>query len=317
MKHLRKWTVCLNNTAKDEHVMKYVSVMARFYQPESIHLLHVIEREEVPDILLKEYSDLHEPELAHFYNILEEKSKEYLSGVAGVTTEVRKGAILREILECTYDNVSDLIFMGRGTGRGTIMKKVTRKSSASVMIVPENSSVKMNHVLVSTDFSEHSRRALQIGASLTLAFDIPKVSTIHVYNDASKYVRDSLETSFEVGQLLQKRAAVNKKLEKYLKLKMDEFVTEAAPDAKVGQMAVATPAGTKKSETLVQWVKDSDVDLVILGAKGQSSAEAFFLGSYAEDVYSRLNRQVILIFKKQGENRSFIQLLLGIMKNQN
>jgi nucleotide-binding universal stress UspA family protein len=130
-------------------------------------------------------------------------------------------------------------------------------------------------------------------------------------------VREPVETSFDVGQLLQKRAAVNEKLENYLRVKLDEHVLEALADGDVQQIAIPIASGTKRSDALVQWVKDSDVDFVILGAKGQSAAEAFFLGSFAEDVYSRLNRQVLLLFKKPGENHSFLRLLLGKLRGEN
>ena len=133
------------------------------------------------------------------------------------------------------------------------------------------------HMLVSTDFSDHAQRALQIGTSLSKALEIQKTSAIHVYNDATKYVRETVETSFDVGQLLQKRAAVNEKLQNYLRVKLDEHVREANADVEVQQTVIPIASGTNRSEALVQWVKDSDVDFIILGAKGQSAAEAFFL----------------------------------------
>lgn len=311
MKYLQKWTICLNNSSQDDQVLQYVAAMARFYQPESLKLLHVMEGEEMPDLLLKEYSDLHEPEMEYYLNRLEEKRKAYLDGIPHVSEQVRKGNKLRSILEFLYETNSDLVILGRGSGRGTVMKKIARKSSASVMIVPENASEKPEHVLIATDFSAHASRALQIGTSLAHGLEIPKVSALHVYNDASKYVNQSVETSFEVDKLLQKRAVINEKLENYTRVKLEEHVATACPDASVEQLAISTPAGTKKSEALVQWVKDSDADFIILGAKGLSTAEAFFLGSFAEDVYSRLTRQVILLFKKEGENAGFLKLLLG------
>ncbi len=311
MKHLQRWTICLDNSANDEIILEHTARMARFFRPAYIQVLHVMEGEEVPDILLKEYTDLHKPEMEYYLNRMEGKRKAFLGDFPNAGVKIRQGNKLREILSGIFDTETDLVIMGRGARKGTIMKKVVRKSGASVLMIPDKTNTALEHVLVSTDFSAHATRALQIGSGLATGLEIPKVTALHVYHDATKYVSQAVETPFEVDQLLHQRTLINEKLQAYTRIKLAEQVAQAIPASKVDQLVIPSPSGVKKSETLVQWVKESDADVLVLGARGQSPAESFFLGSFAEDVYTRLPNQVILLYKEQGENAGFLKLLLG------
>ncbi len=296
---------------QDEQVMKRVAAMANFYHPKSLHLVHVIEGAELPETLLKDYPDLNQPEKEFYFNRLEEMRKQYIPALENVSIDVLEGKKLPALLEVLIDQESDLVVLGRGRTRGSIMRKVVRKSSASVLIVPEDAPDTLQHALVATDFSTHSLRAVQIAVSLSQALAIPKITAANVYDDASKYVGKAPETAFEVNQLLKERAVVDKKLSAFSQLRLKNHVQEAQPGAEFEELVIPAHNGIKKSEALVQWVKDSDTDFLILGAKGQSMAQALFLGSFAEDVYTQLPGQTILLFKQKGENLSLIKMILG------
>jgi nucleotide-binding universal stress UspA family protein len=50
---------------------------------------------------------------------------------------------------------------------------------------------------------------------------------------------------------------------------------------------------------------------VIIGSKGQSESSAVLLGSTAAKVVREYPHAPILILKKKGENKSFLEVLFG------
>lgn len=298
-------------TQHDEAVLDLVSRMVNFYHPDELNLLHVVEDSDLPPEIMKDFPDLHKPQKQKFLDIMEEKRKMYFPDVTETKIVVEEGEILTGILGFLVDNDSDFVIIGNGPNSGSMVKKIARKSSSSVLIIPSTYNSNIRHIAASTDFSGHSVRALQITASLAEGLNIPKVTAAHVYKDASRYVGESIETAYDVNEVLVKRASIDKKLQEYAQHKLEDHLKEAYPGGDVNQLALNTKTGRKKSDALVEWIKDSDVDFMVMGAKGQSTAAAVLLGSFAEEVYTRLNQQIILLFKKKGENRKFLKALLG------
>jgi nucleotide-binding universal stress UspA family protein len=311
MKHLRKWTVCLGMEELDEVVLNQIAVLAKFFRPETLHLLHVIEGTDMPPMLLNEYPDLDEPKKEYYYNRMQDLCQQYLPEVENLNVEILEGNKLKTILSSLVERETDLVVMGRRKSGGTIMKKIVRKSSASVLIVPEGRKGPLTHAVVATDFSEHSLRALQIASNLTTAMEIPKTTVVHVFNDSSKYTGQPMETAYDVDEVLKKRLVIEEKLRDYSIHRLSAHVRESGVKSFIEQRVIPTRAGGKKSEALVELVKEEKADFIILGAKGQSVAQALLLGSFAEDVYPMLYEEVILLFKKKGENAGFLKLLLG------
>ncbi len=310
MKQLQNWTICLGMDDNDQALVTQMAAMARHYQPKSIRLLHVIETTEVPEILLKDYPDLHQPETEYYFNRLHEFQREFFNGMEQVEIDIREGRKLRSILTALEEHNTDLIVLGRSSRkRGAVMKKIVRKTSASVLIVPGEMSFPLRHTVIASDFSNHSKRALEIASSLSTALEIPEITVTHVTQDPSKYVGEYLETAYDVEILLEKKQLIKDKLMEYSRHKLAEQIRTANVYSPVRQKLIPAIPGAKKSETLISWIKDSDADFIVLGARGQSFAEAFFLGSFAEDVYSALPHQMILLFKQKGENAAFLKLL--------
>lgn len=310
MKHLKNWTICLNGTEQDEAILEVISNLTQSLVPERISIVHIIEHLDIPSALLKDYPDLHEPQKEQLQTVLKEKSQLFLKHLSNVNIEVLEGNKITTLLNYIMDSESDLVVLGKGSNRGRLITKLSRKSSASVMIVPQSYHPKMRHIAVSTDFSDHSTRALQIAESLKSALNVPELSAVHVYRDASRYVGESIESPYDVDKVLVKRSKVEDKLKTYAIHKLEQHVDEACSETSAEQVVLPTQIGRKKSESFVRWVQENRVDFVVMGAKGQSAAEAILLGSFAEDVYENLENQLVLLFKQKNENKNFLKVLL-------
>ncbi len=308
----KNWTLCLEMSAKDEAVLKVAARLAQKFKPERINLLHIMETSDLPDEVLNEFPDLHHPELANIQSNLEGFGTHYFGADVNVNVAVIEGDIVTELLRYNIDNKVDLIFIGcEKVNSGALVKKVARKSSGSVIVVPEGASLDVEHIAISTDFSDHSTMAMKSGLQLAENLNINKISALHVYKDASKYLNESIETAYDVNEVISKRAQINKKLKVYSEHKLADHVKAVNNGLDINQHTIAVPSIRRKSQPLQEWIVNNNVDMVVMGAKGESIAKAVLLGSVTEEVYTELHDQIVLLVKKKGENKKFLKALLG------
>lgn len=132
---------------------------------------------------------------------------------------------------------------------------------------PSRTNAVFKHILVATDFSEASRRAL-CGA-LTLATDRDtQVSVIHVMRPDWRYA--SLENPPEID--LQ-RIDTEERLK--------AFVSDAAPATKI---TTASVRQAPVAEAVAAVIKEGGIDLLVVGTRGRGGLSKLALGSVAEEL---------------------------------
>jgi nucleotide-binding universal stress UspA family protein len=145
----------------------------------------------------------------------------------------------------------------------TVAELNAQNSGASVV----SRHVVFRHILVATDFSEASRRAL-CGA-LTLATDSDtQVSVIHVMRPDWRYA--SLENPPEID--LQ-RIDTEERLK--------AFVSDAAPSTKI---TTAYVRQAPVAEAVAAVIKEGGIDLLVIGTRGRGGLSKLALGSVAEEL---------------------------------
>ncbi|MGC4084317.1 MAG: universal stress protein [Vicinamibacterales bacterium] len=144
--------------------------------------------------------------------------------------------------------------------------------------------LKLKNILVATDFGEASDAALAYGRELARTFD----ATLHVLHVADDvYMRLGGDAYVAVLPELQKdiEAAANRQL--------DTLLIDNDPKPLTVKRAVITSAAT--AIAIVQYAKEMNIDLIILGTHGRGAVAHLLMGSVAERVVRTASCPVLTV----------------------
>jgi nucleotide-binding universal stress UspA family protein len=145
-------------------------------------------------------------------------------------------------------------------------------------------------ILVCTDGSEHSRKALTQAALIAESKNIDEVTIIHVY---------------ESGQSAAPLFVISEKQEKLMNLVAEELTEERnaiiSKALKVFEgVNVKTRAIIKEghpSHTIVGVAKKEGFDMIFIGSRGLSGLEKVFLGSVSNAVVQEAHNCSVVVVK--------------------
>jgi universal stress protein A len=151
--------------------------------------------------------------------------------------------------------------------------------------------IDLHRILVPTDFSKHSQNALRYGAAFAEKF-AAEVHLLHVVQDLALFIPDNVTgvplVTPPVDQLLD---AARQTLERRLQ--------EAAlpPGIKV---RLEAREGSPFYE-IIQYAKEIDVDLIVMGTHGHTGLVHVLLGSVAEKVVRKAPCPVLTVRDPEHE----------------
>ncbi len=147
----------------------------------------------------------------------------------------------------------------------------------------------LNSVLVATDFGETSRAALDYGRNLARAFG----GRLHLLHVVDAVVLTSAEFYPQGTRDLETELVehANKGLEALL-TKTDCERLHAVPAVRVSGSVAAT---------IVEYAKQTHVDVIVVGTHGRGAIGHFFLGSVAEQVARTAPCPVLVVRPNEHE----------------
>lgn len=136
--------------------------------------------------------------------------------------------------------------------------------------------MKISKVLIPTDFSENSKKALRAVKIFTELFNC-KADVIHVV-PLSSYLNDSISN---LGLPLDMGGDIYPKITEEARRKLDDFSAEYLDETSAGKRLVEIDR--KASNAIISHATKGDYDMIIMSAKGGHSTE-FLHGSTTESV---------------------------------
>lgn len=240
------------------------------------HVIHVLELGELP-----------EGHGSETVADLSRGAEQYLASVVGAgeqlsttpTTSVVETdrAVYREIVEYATDHDADLIVMGthgrRGLDQrvlGSTTERTLRVSPIPILTIHEGTvfDPEFETVLVPTDGSDVANAAANYAIDLADGTDAA-LHVVHVVDIA-------------VTSPLGESAAVLTELEETGKEAVDD-VLDRADDAELRSVQASVLSGSP-ARSILDYIADHDIDLVVMGTHGRSGLERYLLGSVTETV---------------------------------
>lgn len=217
-----------------------------------------------------------------------QQAYEYLNGVKHRLANKRKIEISTMVVEgdaagCIVDTAVegvDLIVMsthGRsGLSRwflGSITEKVIQRASCPVLVVRHDRPYR--NVIVTLDGSELGEHALKPGIMLAEAFKA-KLTFLHILEPTADVAEAAIA---RVGQI-EPRLGVY--LDEQLRQNAQTYLDGAATNCPVEKDTVVLKDNA--AEGILRYVRNRDVDLVVMATHGRSGLRHFLLGSVTERI---------------------------------
>ena len=191
-----------------------------------------------------------------------------------------KGDPLSELVDCAEKNKADIVIIGQKTGvkkHGVLAKNLVRNVGCNGLVIPEDRPESLQHILVPVDFSPYSSGALKRAMQIAEADPEIKVTALHIYEmPALGYYKLSMtEKRF--------RNTIKSNIEDSLRNFVKSQIGDQAERVNIKAISRGVPG---VSNYLTEFALASNVDFVVMGAKGHSKLKLLLMGSVTEGVLS-------------------------------
>jgi len=218
----------------------------------------------------------------------ERRVRRDLVGAEGldVNIVITRGDPAPVILEEAKLRGADLIVTGiaryETLGRallGTTVDKLLRKTPVPVLVVKSRARDMYRNVVVASDFSDHSRIALETALTLLPA--------------ASVTVFHAAEVAYD--GLVDHRDALRESALEHARFEAESFLASIPTERKAGRVIETLCEYGEPGELLSNYVLDRDVDLLVVGTKGRGAIAGALLGSVAQRLLSAVPVDVLAV----------------------
>lgn len=304
---IKKMIVCLDQSPLDQTLIAFAGAIAKVNQVKKIYFTNVIKNFGLPKEMLEEFPDLIEKMVGERRTAMENTVQKYSDPQKGleVSFVVKEGNLSKKILKLAEEKSVDLILLGKKTtlvGTGVASQRMARRASCSLLLVPENAKPKFTRLLVPSDFSEHSKTALEEGILWAKKQGLKtELFFQNVFTIPSGYYFTGKSLEEFTDQLKAHAAANFKKFIRKIDTKGIKITPIYTPDQDDNpiQEIVATALAQK-------------ADVILIGAKGNTASTALHIGSLAERLIQYNNRVPLLVSRPKGKNAGVLDYLLEI-----
>jgi nucleotide-binding universal stress UspA family protein len=301
----QRMMVCLDLTKMDKHLIKYASMIAKVFEINSVYFLHVAESFDLPQDIQEKYPDLVAPLDETLVHEIKGNLESDFTQPEGCDVQVlvATGNKTDEVLKMAKVKVVDLMLLGRKkeiTGTGLNSRKIAKSAPSSVIFVPESPKVELHKVMVAIDFSNHSLMAFEIGMDIQRKTGAVLLSN-NVYKVPNGYYKSG-KTYEEFAEIMLENT----------KRDCDKFFKKINLDGITYEHTYALDDDPHPADKIYRTASEKDVDLIVLGSKGRTSAAAFLIGSVAEKLVMESGDIPLFLVKEGKENVGLLQALFRL-----
>lgn len=300
MYRYKKLMVSLNLDDYDQYLIKYAGFISRMAKSKEVMFVYVADSFEIPDEIKKIYPQLESPPQAMVENQIQKSVDDYFNGDEGTTTvfKAMEGPQLGILVSCTKKYDMDLLIVGHhpndSAAINSLPEKLARKAFCSVLVIPSNTKIYFEKILVAVDFSDHSLNAMDVGSAFAKAANLEHVYILNNYQVPSGHHK------------------TGKSYEEFAKIMRDNAKSKLRVAlSKVDLKSVGIKPFFINNKNIVKGIQDFSEELgaalVVVGARGRSGdIAAILLGSITEGLIRKIQKPLLAV-KEKGEGLNILE----------
>jgi len=266
-------------------------------------------------ILLAVFSPRQIGDLAPLQQALEQTQLYFKGKGIRTKSELVLGYPGEKILEYAEVNQPDMIVVGAkglratlGILLGGVAQQIVEYACCPVLVVraPYNG---FRRILLVADASSHSQRAVEYLAGLRLS-PITELSVMHVMppipiKPAPDFITHTWPTGPEMmpfypNELSKEETAMLKEEERAGQVILGQAIRSLQGSSSRVEIKSILLRGDAASE-IIQYAKDHESDLIVAGARGESSIRSWLLGSVSRKLVHYASCSVLIVKEPKGE----------------
>lgn len=301
MEKYEKVLVCLDQSPLDVELILTASKICEL-APREITFINVIRDFVLPDEVKKEFPNFMENALEERKAQIRDSVKQHFSWPdLDVHIKVVQGdSPAKAILQYANKKHIDLIIAGRKKkGSGVMISRIARRADCSFLMIAEGHKFQLKKILVPIDFSDYSRVALT--KAIEFANLVPTKVDIYaqnVYTVPTGYHYTG-KTYEEFAQVMKENA-----MKSY-----EAFIRTVETGTKEIKPIYSLNDNDDFVSDIKEVAKRIKADLIILGARGQTTASLLFIGSKAERIVMMHTSTSMLLVRQKGDKAGLRELL--------
>lgn len=299
MKRFKRLIVPLNLVDADASVIKWAAKVSHLARTSEVNFVHAVEVPDIPQHVKEKYPWLLEPLDEAVFQRMRSLVNLYWDGHPKTELNYRVTqdvSVVLAILRVVVSQESDLVILSR-YGQGIDLAiRLARKAPCSIMSIPVDHPVKLDRILVPTDFSAYSAAALDVGLAFAEASGHNELDSVHVF-DLGLYSHKVMLPEEELKEMAEQFA--EEKHRRYL----------ASQDHRGLSMRPHQVLHNLVYGGVGECARACGSDLIVTGCRGRNTVAALLLGSNAEAMLRYASVPVIAA-KAKGSGQKLLEALL-------
>jgi nucleotide-binding universal stress UspA family protein len=281
MAKYRKILVAFDGSKTSKHALRQALKFDPYEQKETIVL--TVNPPYVGDLELIGVSNIQDVLRGQREKILSEAGEIAKEEGVSIKTRLEEGEFFKKIIDIAEEEKSDLIVIGRrGITRleralmGSVTAKVIGHSQRNVLVVPRDSIIKWENIVVTTDGSKYSEAAAKEAVALTKFWG--EKCVLHAIAVTRK---SATEDRIQISNNALREIQLNAKKEN---IKVDTLLVKGKPHESI-------------HETIIEYAKEKNADIIVMGSRGRTGIQRLLIGSVTERVIGHTTCPVMVVKK--------------------
>ena len=290
----KRLMVGLDFTLLDRMLIAYTGFLSRQLNIERVYFINVQKSFDVPPTVLTDFPELRVPQDELLVQRMREEVSAHFGNLGETEVDylVVEGSPLKKINHWAKVKQIDLLIIGRKKelkGKGILPSQLLRSVSCCVLFIPEEVRQRLTEIMVQIDFSEASKKAMEVATYL--GFNNPDVTVHcqHIYH-------------LPVGYYFTEKGKeeVNRVIRAYHVMQYNQFIDTIPIEAVHINPIFTLDEDGDWAQTAYRTAQKKDVDLIVLGATGKTLFDSLVLGSFTEKMV-QVNAQIPMLVVKQRQ----------------
>lgn len=275
--------VALDLSSSDDKILSYLKDNLEYFGIQKVYFAHILpEKLDMYPVTTGLWEPWTSDAMNSILGELNKKVNRYFKPEKGkVEFHISKGDPLAELISLAETSKANLAVIGQKSGvknHGVLAKNFVRNVNCNGLIVPEDRPDEITHIMVPVDFSGYSSNSLKTAINIAKKAETAiRITALHVYEmPALGYYKLSMtERKF--------RTAIKTNIENSLKKYVE---SQLGDDASKVQIKVISRGVPGISSYLTEYALATNIDFIVMGAKGHSKIKLLLMGSVAEGMLS-------------------------------